>query len=121
MTLQSVPTAENLTGNFNNDQFGVARSTPLTNPYSSTGKAFQCQADKVTPLAVDATGNQVNGTDCSVIPDGLKDPVGSVMVSTLYPATNVANNAGFNFASVPVRKLDEKEFDGRLDHNFSTK
>jgi hypothetical protein len=43
----------------------------------------------------------------------------------LYPGAlfsgAAASNAGFNFASVPVRKLDEKEFDVRLDHNFSNK
>ena len=28
---------------------------------------------------------------------------------------------GFNFTNVPVRKLDEGEFDVRLDHTFSSK
>ena len=123
-----VPTAENLTGNFNNDAFGILRTAtstnkPLTNPYS--GQPFQCQADGVTPLGVDSTGTQAAGTPCSVIPDGLKDPVGNAMVQQLYPAAlfsgQSASDAGFNFASVPVRKLDEKEFDARLDHNFSNK
>ena len=40
----------------------------------------------------------------------------------LYPLPN-ANNAplGYNYANVPVRKLNEGEFDIRLDHNFSSK
>src|SRR5207247_6506716 len=37
------------------------------------------------------------------------------------PSPGVAPGSGFNFANVPVRKLDEGEFDVRLDHNFSTK
>src|SRR5438477_4789246 len=117
-----VPTAGDLTGNFNNDAYGIARTQPLTNPYS--GQPFQCQADDVTPLGINADGSQASGTPCSVIPDGLKDPVGAELVK-LYPGAlfsgTAAADAGFNFASVPVRKLDEKEFDVRLDHNFSSK
>jgi len=118
-----VPTAEDLTGNFNNDAFGVARTTPLTNPYS--GQPFYCQADGVTPVGINSDGSQTpTATPCSVIPDGLKDPVGSALIG-LYPAPLFsgasAAGAGFNFASVPVRKLDENEFDIRIDHSFSTK
>jgi len=118
-----VPTAEDLTGNFNNDAFGLPRGQALTNPYSR--KPFQCQADGVTPLGINPNGSQNTGaTNCSVIPAALKDPVGSELVK-LYPGSlfsgQAASNAGFNFASVPVRKLDEKEFDVRLDHNFSNK
>ncbi|HZE27578.1 MAG TPA: carboxypeptidase-like regulatory domain-containing protein [Terriglobales bacterium] len=136
-----VPTSENLTGNFNSDAFGIARGNPsdpnshphLTNPYTlldpvpPTGmgpQPFQCQPDGVTPLAINSSGHQAGGTPCSVIPDGLKDPVGTELVK-LYPGAlfsgQAASGAGFNFASVPVRKLDEREFDVRLDHNFSTK
>jgi len=117
-----VPTAENLNGNFNNDPFGIPRGQELTNPYS--GGPFQCAGDGVTPLAVGPDGTQAQGTDCSVIPSELMDPVGKELV-TLYPGAlfsgSDAANAGFNFSSTPVRKLDEGEFDVRLDHNFSTK
>src|SRR3989442_5220878 len=37
------------------------------------------------------------------------------------PTPGIAAGTGFNFSNVPVRKLDEKEFDVRLDHNFSSK
>jgi Carboxypeptidase regulatory-like domain len=117
-----VPTAGDLAGNFNDDAFGVPRTTPLTNPYS--GQPFQCLADGTTPLATNPDGSQAAGTPCSVIPNSLKDPVGTELVK-LYPGAIFsgagAAAAGFNFASVPVRKLDEKEFDARLDHNFSSK
>src|SRR5215469_1053583 len=117
-----VPTAADLSGNFNNDAYGIPRTTPLTNPYS--GKPFQCQADGVTPTQVNPDGSQLSGTACSVIPNALKDPVG-VQLLKLYPSPlfsgSAASATGFNFASVPVRKLDEKEFDGRVDHTFSAK
>jgi hypothetical protein len=37
------------------------------------------------------------------------------------PTPGVAAGSGFNFSNVPARKLDEGEFDVRLDHNFSSK
>lgn len=115
-----VPTAAMQQGNFNNDQFGNPRTTPLINPYS--GSAFQCAPDGVTPLTPDATtGVQPAGTACSVIPNQLRDQAGSQLIN-LYPTATTSNVAGgFNFTNVPVRKLDEKSFDGRLDHNFSSK
>ena len=115
-----VPTAEMQTGNFNNDQFGNPRTTQLINPYS--GSAFQCAPDGVTPLTPDSTtGVQPSGKDCSVIPTELKDSAGSALIQ-LYPTATTSNVAGgFNYTNVPVRKLDEKTFDARLDHNFSRK
>jgi hypothetical protein len=113
-----VPTAEMQTGNFNHDAFGNPRT--INNPYS--GQPFQCKADGVTPLTPDSTtGVQPSGTPCGVIPALLADPAGSALVK-LYPTSTTSNQAaGFNYANVPVRKLDEKSFDGRLDHNFSGK
>ena len=115
-----VPTAQMKLGNFNNDQFGNPRTIPLNNPYS--GQPFQCTADGVTPLTPDSvTGVQPTGIDCSVIPSQLMDPVGKVLVN-LYPTATTSNVAGgYNYTNVPVRKLDEKSFDIRLDHSFSNK
>jgi len=115
-----VPTANMQQGNFNNDQFGNLRTTPLNNPYS--GQPFQCQPDGVTPLAPDpVTGVQPAGTNCSVIPSELRDPVGQQLIN-LYPTATTSNvGLGYNFTNVPVRKLDEKTFDVRLDHTFSEK
>jgi hypothetical protein len=40
----------------------------------------------------------------------------------LYPQSNASNAAlGYNYTNVPVRSLNEGEFDIRLDHNFSSK
>ncbi len=40
----------------------------------------------------------------------------------LYPTPNAVNaQTGTNYANVPVRKLDENEFDIRLDHTFNSK
>jgi len=115
-----VPTAQMQLGNFNNDQFGNLRGTPLNNPYS--GHPFQCKADGVTPLTPDSvTGVQPAGTNCSVIPSELMDSAGKQLIN-LYPTATTSNvAAGYNYTNVPVRKLDEKSFDVRLDHNFSNK
>lgn len=119
-----VPTAAMQLGNFNNDQFGNPRTAALgnmlKNPYS--GAPFQCAADGVTPLTPDSTtGVQPNGTPCNVIPSQLKDPAGKQLIA-LYPTATTSNVAGgYNYTNVPVRKLDEKTFDVRLDHNFSGK
>ena len=40
----------------------------------------------------------------------------------LYPAANVVNfSTGTNFSNVPVRRINEGEFDVRVDHTFSSK
>ena len=49
----------------------------------------------------------------------VEDPIGAQLIQ-LYPANNAVGN-GFNFSSVPVRKLNEGEFDVRVDHTFSAK
>ena len=56
-----------------------------------------------------------------MIPSSLIDPVGQSLMQ-LYPQSNTSNAAlGYNYQNVPVRKLNEGEFDVRLDHNFSSK
>ena len=65
--------------------------------------------------------SQAPGVNCNVIPAAVFDPVGQKMMQ-LYPISNAANAAlGFNFTNVPVRSLNEGEFDARVDHNFSSK
>src|SRR5260370_23366180 len=79
---------------------------------SSTGPAILANTD----------GTQTGGVPCNKIPSNLLDPVTSQMVQ-LYPlpTPGIAAGSGFNFSSTPVRKLNEGEFDIRLDHNFSSK
>src|SRR5207237_4304358 len=49
------------------------------------------------------------------------DMTGKRMID-LYPTSNASNaSSGINFTNVPVRKLNEGEFDVRVDHNFSSK
>lgn len=126
-----VPTAEMQQGNFNNDQFGNLRTKQLINPYTivvdpvtkvQTGTPFQCAPDGFTPLTPNSvTGVQPSGKDCSVIPTELKDFSGNQLIN-LYPTATTSNVAGgYNYTNVPVRKLDEKTFDARLDHNLSSK
>jgi hypothetical protein len=92
-----VPTAAMRTGNFSDDAFGNPRTAAnsLTNPF---------------------TGVPFNG---NIIPTSLFDPVGAKLIN-FYPLPNADNAAqGYNYVNDPVRKLNEGEFDGRLDHNFS--
>ena len=130
-----VPTAAMMGGDFSADPFGVARPGTfngatnvdnygdLANPY--TGTPFQCDGSG-NPLPT-SDGTQAAGTSCNKIPialagsGGMADPAGLAMIH-LYPQTNASNaGLGFNFTNTPVRKLNEGEFDIRLDHNFSSK
>jgi Carboxypeptidase regulatory-like domain len=122
-----VPTTAMINGDFTNDAFGNPRPVgapgAITNPNVSgiTGANpyFQCDgAGNPVPSAAD--GSQAAGADCNKVPSGLINPIGQAMMQ-LYPAPN-ANNAalGYNYVNEPVRKLDEKTFDVKLDHNFST-
>jgi Carboxypeptidase regulatory-like domain len=113
-----VPTAAMMNGDYTLDPFGRPNSLQLTNPYSGT--PFQCDASG-NPIPAGAGGTQATGTNCNKIPTNMFDSTGKAMID-LYPAAN-ANNAalGYNYTNVPVRKLNEGEFDVRLDHNFSAK
>ncbi len=105
----------------NNDGFG-----DLQNPYATalatngTPVNFQCDASG-NPMPADSSGNQATGTVCDKIPSNMIDPIGQAMIN-LFPLPNTSNpGGGYNYADVPVRKLNEDEFDIRLDHNFSSK
>ncbi len=134
-----IPTPAMVTGDFTLDPFAVARPglfdssqnadgfADLVNPYATTTwKAFQCDPTTGNALpAADSTGNQAQGVNCNKIlatgPGAMADPAGFGMIN-LYPVSNASNAAlGFNFTNVPVRRLNEGEFDVRLDHNFSSK
>jgi len=130
-----VPTPAMMGGDFSNDPFGVARPGlfngaanndgffDLTNPY--TGTPFQC--DALGNALPTADGTQAGGVSCNKIPialagsGGMADPAGLALVQ-LYPQSNASNaQLGYNFTNTPVRRLNEGEFDIRLDHNFSSK
>jgi hypothetical protein len=139
-----VPTSAMMGGDFTLDPLGVARPgvfdpvanpknadgySDLFNPYTApsptqVGLPFRCNAG--IPITPDpATGTQTGGVPCNKIPTGVggfADSAGQQLIR-LYPGNNVpnANNVGFNFTNAPVRRLDEGEFDVRLDHSFSSK
>ena len=117
-----VPTAAMRTGDFSADAFGNPRSGFLTNPNVS-GAAdthFQCDGSG-NPLPAAADGSQPAGVDCNKIPQGVINPIAQKMIN-LYPLPNANNpSLGYNYVNQPVRKLNEGEFDIRLDHNFSDK
>ena len=123
-----IPTQAMVNGDFTQDPLGGTRGLTsyngtvfpdLVNPY--TFSAFQCDGAG-NPIAPNADGSQNPGAaDCNKIPAAMIDPTGQAMMK-LYPLTNSINTSTLtNFASVPVRSLNEGEFDGRLDHTFSSK
>src|SRR5712671_5986420 len=143
-----VPTPAMLTGDYTNDPLGVARpgfapgapplnadgfpniNSPYTffNPGPFTPQPFQCDVAG-NPLQPDSVGFQSGGLPCNRIPSSMfnptvnpsVDPTGLAMMR-LYPQPNVINtNTLTNFSDVPVRRLNEGEFDIRIDHNFSSK
>jgi hypothetical protein len=122
-------TSNGVGADFRNDPFGNTRAGLLINPYSTAtapANSFQCvpgteNAATPTPEPVNPDGSQVTGTACNFIPAGLFDPAGAKLIQ-LYPTSNANEpNSSINFTNVPVRKLNEGEFDIRLDHNFSSK
>ena len=112
-------------GDFTFDPFGNAPvnlrgpSNPLgfgdlTNPY--TGTRLHCDPITGDPLPAGAGGVQPAGVDCNKIPLNMFDSTGKGMID-LYPTSNASNGSlGVNFTNVPVRRLDEGEFDVRVGH-----
>jgi len=114
-----VPTQAMRDGDFSLDPYGNPNTAvQLRDPYS--GGNLQCDGSG-NPTAVNPDGSQVVGADCNKIPTALISPIGQALLN-LYPASNISDPAaGRNFTSAPARKLNEGEFDVRLDHNFSAK
>jgi len=128
----TVPTPAMKTGDFRVDPF-VFNPDPtlaglLTNPYHTTGEptTFQCvpgteTLPNPTTEPVNSHGGQTAGTSCNVIPAALISSVGQNMINLFPTASASFSPLGINYSNIPVRKLDEGEFDVRLDHNFSGK
>ena len=124
-----VPTEAMRNGDFTSDLYGRPRAEGdqiLYNPYSivdpDNGRdPFKCD-DEGSAITPNADGTQTGGTPCNKIPQELINPITQQMMA-LYPlpTPGIAPDSGFNFESVPTRKLDEAKFDIRLDHNFSSK
>ena len=131
-----VPTSAMVTpdanGNFNESSIPFV-NVQLNNPYTpkvynSQGLLvpvpFQCITATGMPETPASDGSQaaIAGatTACNIIPGTLVNSIG-LRVAQLYPAPNVQNNATFNYANQPIRKLNEGTWDIRLDHNISNK
>src|ERR1700722_2046870 len=126
-----IPTQAMMNGDYTLDPFGSPNATQLLDPYvntttTTTPQPFICNSvgGTLVPVQPNPDGTQTpTGTsqNCDKIPSTLFDPVGAQMIK-LYPASNASNSQlGYNYTNVPVRKLNEGEFDIRLDHNFSNK
>ncbi|HEY3973555.1 MAG TPA: carboxypeptidase-like regulatory domain-containing protein [Candidatus Sulfotelmatobacter sp.] len=123
-----VPTPAMMGGDYSNDPFGNPNTVQLLNPYGSTAlplvpTPFVCNnvGGTLTPVAPNPDGTQTGGVPCDIIPAAMFDPAGKSLID-LYPTSNASNpSLGYNYTNTPVRKLNEGEFDIRLDHNFSSK
>jgi Carboxypeptidase regulatory-like domain/TonB-dependent Receptor Plug Domain len=136
-----VPSAAMLTGDYTNDPLGVVRPQQwdfVLNPTNADGfgdirspytfSPFQCDSSG-NPLPAGAGGVQPAGVNCNKIPSNMFDPTvnssvdpSGLAMMKLYPQSNVVNKSTLtNFSNVPVRRLNEGEFDIKLDHNFSSK
>src|ERR1700752_3179988 len=102
-------------GDFSADAFGnpisgMAIINPnmigtSTNPAVYPNIYFQCDPSG-NPLPAAASGLQPKGTPCNKTPNNMFSSIGQAMIN-LYPAPNVTGNPSYNFADVPVRRLDE--------------
>ncbi|MGB9491197.1 MAG: hypothetical protein WCA92_12100, partial [Terriglobales bacterium] len=133
-----VPTTAMVTpdgnGNFNESSNPLGITT-LINPYTpaqaippSTTPGpvpFQCITSTGLPETPTASGSQpyVNGvtTSCPIIPGSLVNTIG-VAVAQLYPSPTpgIQSGVGYNYATEPIRKLNEGTGDIRVDHNYSS-
>ena len=117
-----LPSLAMRSGDFTDDAFGNPRTGYLVNPNvtGAANTAFQCNSAG-DPMPVSPDGSQTSGVNCNKIPAGLINPISQKLIN-LYPVPN-ANNAslGYNYVNEPVRKLNEGEFDIRIDQNFSPK
>ncbi len=117
-----IPTPAMKNGDFSLDPYGRPNALQLNNPYDSPASPFLCVG--TTPVTPNPDGSQTavpGSAPCNIIPAALFNAAGKGVLG-LYPTSNASNPAlGFNFINEPTRKLNEGEFDIRLDHNFSSK
>ena len=124
-TVGSVPTLAMQNGDFSEPISGTPIGQ-LFNPYNTQivggqvlRQPFQCDSGG-NPLP-DVNGVQAIGTACNKIPQDMIDPIAQQMIR-LYPAPN---NLGpgllsEDYVGAPAKRLNEGEFDIRLDHTFSS-
>ena len=134
-----VPTPAMINGDYTLDPLGLARPgvfdgtttnkdgfRDINSPY--TFGPFQCDGAG-NPIAPNPDGSQNPGVNCNKIPAAMFDPTvnpsvdpSGLAMMKLYPQANAVNASTLtNFSNVPVRKLNEGEFDIKLDHTFSGK
>ncbi len=118
-----VPSVAMRNGDFTDNAFGIPNPAGfLTNPNVSgaANTSFQCNSAG-QPLPAAPNGSQGAGVPCNKIPANLINPIAAQMIG-IYPLPNADNSAlGYNYVNEPVRKLNEGEFDIRVDENFSSK
>ncbi|HUB51798.1 MAG TPA: carboxypeptidase-like regulatory domain-containing protein [Terracidiphilus sp.] len=118
-------------GDFSADAWGNAQSGLViynpnmigasTDPTMFPNVYFQCDGSG-NAIQANSDGSQPQGTPCNKIPSNLWDKSAQPLMQQNYPTPNAGSAAlGYNYASEPVRQLNETKFDIRLDQTFSSK
>ena len=122
-TVGTVPTTLMRNGDFSEPISGTPIGQ-LYNPFNTqvtpggvVREPFQCDAGG-NPLP-DVNGVQALGTACNKIPQDMINPIAQQMVD-FYPNPNVSGTLVGDYVGAPAKRLNEGEFDVRLDHNFSS-
>ena len=103
-TSLEVPTALMRQGIFT-ESFPGAPATPIYNPFTTTTAGGQ-------PTRTAFAGNE--------IPSGMIDPIAAKMMA-FYPLPNVPGTLAGDYVATTGWMLSDREFDVRIDHNFSNK
>lgn len=106
-TTASVPTAQQLTGDFSDTRLANGNLVPIYNPYSLTTNASGARVRTLIP------GN--------IIPASMQNPI-TLKFIKYYPAPTSAGNAfthANNFFAQGSRPAQDHKIDAKIDHNIS--
>lgn len=127
-TVGTIPTQAELGGDFSLDEaagiqlfnpYAAGGSTPFSGEVFGSNVPFMCDSSG-NPLPTNAQGQQAAGTPCDKIPQSLIDPIAGKLAK-LYPQPNMPGVLVGDYVAAPAKKLNEGEFDVRLDQNFSSR
>lgn len=118
-----VPTLPMRQGDFTEAFVGSQIFNPFSTRTDANGQLvrdpFMCDTGGNPLPAIAGSGLQPAGTPCNKIPANMINSAAQGLLS-FYPAPNVPGRLVGNFLSRPAKKLDDQQFDFRLDHSVSS-